>query len=822
MRRSLLKATTAWVMAAALLNPTIMVSVASAATSGPVTGPFNEPALTPAGTSTSVGAITAPTAIADQGSLTVAQKVALLKQKVKYVFVLFQENRSFDHYFGTYPGGNGLTATYSGANPSDPYAQPANAAINAAGYNSVLANTDGTYSTLHPFLIPHTIMNNTNQTVQLYPEDTFSVDHSHAGYMNDFHFADANKTIPQNDGFPLNQEGLHYASPASCTPGSDSHCTTSATILNSSNVTPTANPTLATKQKGEVVISHLDCDTVPFLWQLADRFTLFDNFHQTMTAPSTPNAIAMIAGQTGDTQWAKHGPNGQGTAQAGQANTVPNVTDSAPFTGSTADHSPVQPPYGPDEATNSSQSTPPFAPYTSFPPQANLTFASLPLSFSGNQIGTIIRGDQDQAADLEDVTHDIATVAAKDPAVGWGWYQQGYGPEPFDSFPAGSSPMVPISTNILPSGYPQGSPEHASYIVHHNGPQYFGYVGDNTTLQAHLHSLQQFYTDLGNKALPSAGGVFYVRGGYYNNDKMLPADPATTVMENTPGNDDHPNYSDAGISEASIADSVNAIANSPYWSQSAIIITYDETDGLYDHVPEQFRTYGPDTTAYPFPSGPTSKNPETGGSRIPAIVISPYASSHVISHVYSEHSSVIQLIDLVFGLVPLADLPDEAAARTNGAANASLNAPNGSAQTNLGPADDPAVLTNWAPGMGSLLEAFDNDRLQGTKPVLPASYAMITSTSQGAPITLTPVSGKTVIQSLPHYAGTANSGGTTTYGCQWLQITPTDYPGGYVTGGETDPPPADFNPRPTQSPGSPFFNTNSGTSLGASTGPWPG
>src|SRR4051794_29277934 len=43
-------------------------------------------------------------------TLTQVQKLALLRQKVKHVFVLFQENRSFDQYFGTFPGVNGLFA----------------------------------------------------------------------------------------------------------------------------------------------------------------------------------------------------------------------------------------------------------------------------------------------------------------------------------------------------------------------------------------------------------------------------------------------------------------------------------------------------------------------------------------------------------------------------------------------------------------------------------------------------------------------------------------------------------------------------------------
>ena len=54
---------------------------------------------------------------------------------------------------------------------------------------------------------------------------------------------------------------------------------------------------------------------------------------------------------------------------------------------------------------------------------------------------------------------------------------------------------------------------------------------------------------------------------------MTHAAPNATVQASTPGNDDHPNYSDAGISEASVADSVNAIARSKYWKNSVIIVT---------------------------------------------------------------------------------------------------------------------------------------------------------------------------------------------------------------------------------------------------------
>ncbi len=765
MKRSLLRSTSAWVAAVSLVNPALLVTTARAdALSGivaggpatpPTTGPYGEPVLTAAGATASPGVATA-TDPARQGVLTVAQKVALLRQKVKYVFVLFQENRSFDAYFGTYPGVNGLFATYPGANASDPYAQPATV---LASFASVIENTDGSFGTVQPFLLPRTIVNQAGATTQIWPEDTYSVDHSHGGYMNDFHADAATRRVAKNDGYALDQEGLHYATDASGA---------AAPIFSSAGVTPTAKPSLATKQKGEVAMSHIDCDTIPFLWQYADAFTLFDNFHQTATGPSTPNAIAMIAGQVGDTQWVEHGSVGYAADGQSPSLSVPNLTDNGPFAGSSSDTAVTKPPYGPDESTAPLTSGSNFG-ATSYPPNANLTFASLPLSFFGSQASSIAANDQAATVDLADVQQDLLKVAMSNKTVDWGWYQQGYGPEPFDG--------TAISENGG-SYHWTAAPQHASYISHHNGPQYFGYVGDNPAVASHLHSLGDFYTAVSTSALSTKGGVYYVRGGYYNNDGMKPADPNATVQAATPGNDDHPNYSDAGISEALVADSINAIAASKYWKNSAIIVTYDETDGLYDHQPEQFRTFGPDHL------------PETGGPRIPAIVISPYAASHVVSHVYSEHSSVIQFINTLFNLVPLSDLPNEAAAREAGATNAAFNAPDGTAQKNLGPGDDPANQVGTA-GMGNMLEAFDDYRLLGIVPTIPASVATVPAK---------------YVHALPAYGRTV--GGAAQYGCQFLHVTPTDYTNGYATGTEIDAPPQDFNPRPTQSPGSPYLNTN--------------
>lgn len=617
----------------------------------------------------------------------------LLRRQIRYVFIIFQENRSFDHYFASYPGADGL---FAGGHLR-----------RVPGAVQRIRNTDGSFADISPFLIPRTVIDAHGHAVPLYPEDTQSSDHSHPGMLRSLHLDAATHRSARNDGYALAQEHLFYAGDAS----------TDADIVGPGGRLPAAPPTLAQKQAGELAMAHLDCDTIPFLWQYADRFTLFDNFHQTTIGPSTPNAIAMIAGQTGETQWALHPEQADGVHF-----TLPNAADPPPYGGSVADPTPDKPPYG--THANPARG------------QRNLTFATLPLSLLGADAAAVARADPNPAADLPDVQQDIVAIARHHAAVEWGWFQQGFDAEPFDA-------------TTTPDGI--AHPPHASYIVHHNGPQYFGYLVDNPRVRAHIHGLQDFFHTVAAHGLPPQGGVFYIRGGYYNNDGLETLDPTPAIRARFAGNDDHPSYSDAQISEAAVADAVNAIAASPYWAHSAIIITYDETDGLYDHVPPRVRSIGPDGQAL------------TGGPRIPAIVISPFSAAHVIAHGYAEHSSVIRFIDTLFGLIPLADLPDEQRGRRLGRAQAATFH-----QDKLGPADT-------LPEIGDLSAAFDADRLRGAAPPLPASYATIP---------------RAVITRLPHDGGA---------GCRALGITPTDY----VNGVPVDPPPADFNPRPRQSPGVP-------------------
>lgn len=596
--------------------------------------------------------------------LTQEQKLALVRKKIKYVFVLFQENRSFDFYFGTYPGADGLYNRAAGE---------------IAGFRQPIVNTDGTVGTIEPFRIPATVTDRSGRAVPLYPQDTSSVDHSHVTSVAKLDL-DQNQ-VARNDRYAVAEEGVRLK-----------------------DGVPDHNPTLLRKQMGELTMAHVDCDTVPFLWQYADRFTLFDHFMDTVIGPSGPNAIAMIAGQSGATEWMLHPELAEGA----------NGT-SMPMTGN------PHPLWDSLLGTISADAEHP----RSKQPETNMTFATLPLSFMGTDAQSTTASDRDPEHDLLDIRDDVEKIAGHGiSAVPWGWYQQGYGHEPGD---------------------PPGVASHDGYVAHHNGPQYFGYIANNPDVSEHLHGLQDFFDDVTKRRLPGSG-VFYVRGGYGNIRGLSPVDPNPRLREVYNGDDDHPGYSDAQISEALLAEEINAIAKSPYWAESAILIAYDESDGLYDHVQPRVRAF--DSKGLALDQGP----------RIPFVLISPYAVAHGVSHEPAEHSSIIKLVDELFGLIPLADLPDEERARQIGVEKFG--------QKDLGPADDKVE------GVGDLLSGFDDRRLTGRAPALPASYAVISAGE---------------LHRFPHRGG---------QGCRSLHITPTDT-------GRPNPVPLDFNPRPDTSPGVP-------------------
>jgi phospholipase C len=302
------------------------------------------------------------------------QTVKRLRAAIKYVFVIFNENESFDHYFGTFPGANGIFS--DGQRPRS--------SQNTPGFTQTYKNlASGETVSVEPFLI------GLDENANVYD----SVDHSHLGLARKLHVSGNAAAMDQF----AQDEYSRFAEKGGA-----------------------ANEAQGT-QFARLVMLHIDCGTIPFFWQYASRFVLFDNIFATEDTPSTPNAIAMIAGQAGETQWVKHGPYGYPFAVEDHSGTTqgpPLANDPEPFYDSQFDATVTnREPAGTGREKKH---------YTDGNIATNLTFASLPFTFQGRDVKAAMAKDLNPGFDLPDLQKDIPYLARKNGnPVAWRWYEKG-------------------------------------------------------------------------------------------------------------------------------------------------------------------------------------------------------------------------------------------------------------------------------------------------------------------------------------------------------------------------------------------------------------
>jgi phospholipase C len=107
------------------------------------------------------------------------------------------------------------------------------------------------------------------------------------------------------------------------------------------------------------------------------------------------------------------------------------------------------------------------------------------------------------------------------------------------------------------------------------------------------------------------------------------------------------NPQDIQVGERFVARVVRALMHSPKWPGTALLITYDEHGGYYDHVPPP-RAIRPDAIA-PIQS-PGTPPPAPGGFdrygfRVPLIVVSPWARAGYVSRVVQDHTSITAFVE---------------------------------------------------------------------------------------------------------------------------------------------------------------------------------
>jgi phospholipase C len=104
-------------------------------------------------------------------------------------------------------------------------------------------------------------------------------------------------------------------------------------------------------------------------------------------------------------------------------------------------------------------------------------------------------------------------------------------------------------------------------------------------------------------------------------------------------NDDHP-HADIRRGQALLSSVVHALMASPLWERTALVITYDEWGGFFDHV-------APPVLPDADPAHAQA------GFRVPCVVVSPFARRGYVGHEVYDHTSILKMVEWRYGLAPL-------------------------------------------------------------------------------------------------------------------------------------------------------------------------
>jgi phospholipase C len=360
------------------------------------------------------------------------------------------------------------------------------------------------------------------------------------------------------------------------------------------------------------VMGYFDGNTVTALWNYAQHFAMSDNSFGTTYGPSTPGALNLISGNT-------HGVTGTTVTGFGP---VPGINQSTGASG-TATVTVVGSDSNGTTGGGSILGDPrPFGDICN-----PLGSAQVKLDSPGRNVG------------------DLLNAAG----ISWGWFQGGFGH-------CNSVHMASDGT------------VKQDYIGHHEPFQYFASTQNLTHLAPSAASMVGF-TDQANHqydldALFTVNSVSGTSNRTYDITGFRPDVqlPAVTFLKAPGFMDGHAAYSDPLLEQHFIVQVINTVMTSKYWNDTAIIISYDDSDGWYDHV------YPPLANASNLSALPTSSDALTGpgqcgaplpgavlgrcgyGPRLPLIVISPFARRNFVDHSVTDQSSILRFVEDNFGL----------------------------------------------------------------------------------------------------------------------------------------------------------------------------
>jgi phospholipase C len=481
---------------------------------------------------------------------------------IKHVVVIFGENISFDHYFGTYPNaantdGTSFTAAAGTPIPANYTSTPSllTANPNENGANSAAAGAFNSTS---------------SPTGTSIPANPFRLSPSQAGTGDQDHNYGPEQLAFDNGKMDLFPFSIGVAD--------------AATLVTETVAPGIANTTALT-------MGYYDGNTVTAMWNYAQHYALNDHSFGTTFGASTQGAINLVSGQTNGAVVPAGSTGGGGTVDDGQG-------------------------------------------------------------------GLTLVGDEDPANDVCSGTN-VVQMTGKNIGdllntanISWGFFEGGFNLQTTNTnhttgCTAGEGPTSRSSAAVnIP-----GNPVKADYIPHHQPFQYYTSTANPTHIPAASPAA------VGTETGASTANHQYDTSDF--NAALAAGNlPAVSFLKAPGFQDGHAGYSDPLDEQTFVVTEVNAIEKSSFWSSTAIILAYDDSDGWYDHVSNFVNgsTTKMDEPGFcasaPVLGGVNTTSPVQGrcgyGPRLPLMVISPWAKKNFIDTTVTDQSSITRFIEDIF------------------------------------------------------------------------------------------------------------------------------------------------------------------------------
>jgi len=473
---------------------------------------------------------------------------------IKHVVVIFGENISFDHYFGTYPNALNLPGeskfTAATGTPTTANNYVSNPGLLTANPNLDLANGAGA---TNPYRLAPAQAGTGDQDHNYGPEQTAF----NAGKMNLFPLS-----VGTADGATL------------------------ATQTGASAISNTTGLTMG----------YYDGNTVTAMWNYAQHYALNDHSFGSTFGPSTPGAINLASGQT----------------------------NGATFT----------------------------------VPYANVASALAP---DGNGGYTDVN-DDDPSGDMCSSTSANFSMTGKNigdllntAGVTWGFFEGGFNLSVTNSNGTTGCNRTTPAVNI------PGNPLKADYIPHHEPFQYYASTANPNHIRPASTAVIGTAADTGASTANHQYDILDFNAALAAGNM-----PAVSFLKAPGYQDAHAGYSDPLDEQTFVVNEINLIEQSSFWSSTAIIINYDDSDGWYDHLTDFVNGSATSydslngtgvcisataaAAALPGPnSGTTPVQGRCGhGPRLPLLVISPWANKNYIDSTPTDQASIIRFIEDTF------------------------------------------------------------------------------------------------------------------------------------------------------------------------------